>query len=157
MALSPEEIADLNRQARRRAERAAEEMSFRGVSSEDYLRRLRAKRRPGRKFEVGDIPAAVEIGEEPLPPGPEFVRPTAPGRYHSQSQASTKSGLHSRGPSTSDRPRAAARDFERRDRAREQTGATLNVQFCRADVGIDIYSHTTSTPPDLVIFKRLLF
>ncbi|GKT43568.1 uncharacterized protein ColSpa_03749 [Colletotrichum spaethianum] len=88
MALSPEEVAHLNRQAKRRAERAAAEMSFRDVSSEEYLKKLRAKRRPGRRFEVEDIPAAVEIGEEPLSPSqPEFRRPTGPERqrtYNSQ-------------------------------------------------------------------------
>ncbi|TEA22090.1 hypothetical protein C8034_v006305 [Colletotrichum sidae] len=69
MALSPEEFVDLNRQARRRAERAAQTMSSQGVSSEEYLKKLRAKRRPTRRFEVSETPAAVEIGEEPLPPG----------------------------------------------------------------------------------------
>lgn len=105
MALPPEELAHLNRQARRRAERAAEEMSFRDVSSEEYLRRLRARRRPGRPFEVEDIPAAVEIGEEPLDPQPEYKRPTAPGRQRSQSHTvstgSTTPGPNPRGLSKS--------------------------------------------------------
>ncbi|KAK2052984.1 hypothetical protein LY76DRAFT_301074 [Colletotrichum caudatum] len=105
MALSPEEVAHLQRQAKRRAERAAAEMSFRNVSSEDYLKKLRAKRRPGQRFEVGDIPAAVEIGEEPLPPSqPEFRRATAPERQRThtrtQSASATVPGPQQRGAST---------------------------------------------------------
>ncbi|KAK1970229.1 hypothetical protein LY78DRAFT_276373 [Colletotrichum sublineola] len=105
MALSPEEVAHLQRQARRRAERAAAEMSFRHVSSDDYLKKLRAKRRPGRRFEVGDIPAAVEIGEEPLPPTqPEFRRPAGPERQRThirtQSASATIPGPQQRAAST---------------------------------------------------------
>ncbi|TDZ28549.1 hypothetical protein C8035_v007522 [Colletotrichum spinosum] len=59
MALSSEEFVDLNRQARRRAERAAQTMSSQGVSSEEYLKKLRAKRRPTRRFEVSETPAAA--------------------------------------------------------------------------------------------------
>ncbi|KAK1998245.1 hypothetical protein LX36DRAFT_43056 [Colletotrichum falcatum] len=92
MALSPEEAAQLQRQAKRRAERAAAEMSFRHVSSDDYLKKLRAKRRPGRRFEVGDIPAAVEIGEEPLPPSqPEFRRPAGPERQRTHTRTQSAS------------------------------------------------------------------
>ncbi|KAK1579194.1 uncharacterized protein LY79DRAFT_592981 [Colletotrichum navitas] len=105
MALSPEEVAHLQRQARRRAERAAAEMSFRNVSSDDYLMKLRAKRRPGRRHEVGDIVAAVEIGEEPLPPSqPEFRRPTGPERQRThtrtQSASATIPGPQQRAAST---------------------------------------------------------
>ncbi|KAK2039366.1 hypothetical protein LZ31DRAFT_86690 [Colletotrichum somersetense] len=105
MALSPEEVAYLQRQAKRRAERAAAEMSFGNVSSEEYLKKLRAKRRPGRRFEVGNIPAAVEIGEEPLPPSqPEFRRATAPERQRThtrtQSASATIPGPQQRGGST---------------------------------------------------------
>ncbi|KAK1844235.1 hypothetical protein CCHR01_13137 [Colletotrichum chrysophilum] len=64
MPMTPQQTAHLNRQARRRAERAAEEMSFGKVSSEDYLMRLRSRRRPGRPYEVEDIPAAVEIEDD---------------------------------------------------------------------------------------------
>ncbi|KAK2035539.1 hypothetical protein LX32DRAFT_1883 [Colletotrichum zoysiae] len=105
MALSPEEVAHLQRQAKRRAERAAAEMSFGNVSSEEYLKKLRAKRRPGRRFEVVDIPAAVEIGEEPLPPSQtEFRRATAPERQRThtrtQSASATIPGPQHRGAST---------------------------------------------------------
>ncbi|OHW98684.1 hypothetical protein CSPAE12_02599 [Colletotrichum incanum] len=105
MALSPEEVAHLNRQAKRRAERAAAEMSFRDVSSEEYLKKLRAKRRPGRRFEVEDIPAAVEIGEEPLPSSqPEFRRPMGPERQRThtrtQSASATIPGPQQRAAST---------------------------------------------------------
>ncbi|KZL78691.1 hypothetical protein CT0861_10532 [Colletotrichum tofieldiae] len=105
MALSPEEIAHLNRQAKRRAERAAAEMSFRDVTSEEYLKKLRAKRRPGRRFEVEDIPAAVEVGEEPLPPSqPEFRRPMGPERQRThtrtQSAGATIPGPQQRAAST---------------------------------------------------------
>ncbi|GKT55994.1 hypothetical protein ColTof4_11596 [Colletotrichum tofieldiae] len=105
MALSPEEVAHLNRQAKRRAERAAAEMSFRDVTSEEYLKKLRAKRRPGRRFEVEDIPAAVEVGEEPLPPSqPEFRRPMGPERQRThtrtQSAGATIPGPQQRAAST---------------------------------------------------------
>ncbi|KAK1976036.1 hypothetical protein LZ30DRAFT_604299 [Colletotrichum cereale] len=105
MALSPEEAAHLHRQAKRRAERAAAEMSFRDVSSDDLLKKLRAKRRPGRRSEVGEIPAAVEIGEEPLPPSqPAFRRPTGPERQRThtrtQSAGATIPGPQQRAAST---------------------------------------------------------
>ncbi|OHF04182.1 hypothetical protein CORC01_00521 [Colletotrichum orchidophilum] len=86
MALSSEEVAHLNRQAKRRAERAAAEMSFRDVNSEEYLKRLRAKRRPGRRFDIEHTPAAVEIGEEPLPSQPEFRRSTVPEKYRTHTR-----------------------------------------------------------------------
>lgn len=99
MALSPEEVAHLHRQAKRRAERAAAEMSFRDVSSEEYLKKLRAKRRPGRRFEVQDIPAAVEIGEEPLPPSqPQFRRPMGPERQRTHARTQSAGAATTPGP-----------------------------------------------------------
>ncbi|KAJ0162619.1 hypothetical protein CTA2_4271 [Colletotrichum tanaceti] len=107
MALSTEEVAHLHRQAKRRAERAAAEMSFRDVSSEEYLKKLRAKRRPGRRFEVQDIPAAVEVGEEPLPPSqPQFRRPMGPERQPTHTRTHTRT--QSAGAATSPGPQLRA-------------------------------------------------
>ncbi|KAF6822236.1 hypothetical protein CMUS01_11162 [Colletotrichum musicola] len=93
MALSPEQAAHINRQARRRAERAAAEMSFRNVSSEDYLRKLRAKRRPSRPFEIGEIPAAVEIeDDEPVPPPRQSNRASTASRPALKPRAAATGG-----------------------------------------------------------------
>ncbi|KAL0939940.1 uncharacterized protein CTRU02_206550 [Colletotrichum truncatum] len=98
MGLSPEQVAHLNRQARRRAERAAEEMSFNKVSSEDYLKRLRARRRPGRPFEIEDIPAAVEIEDETdIPPLKASHSPNPRRTPHPPRSTATPKGA--RGPS----------------------------------------------------------
>lgn len=101
MALSSEEAAHLNRQAKRRAERAAAEMNFREVTSEEYLKKLRAKRRPGRRFEIDNTPAAVEIGEEPLPPQREFKLSTSSDRQRTHARTKSTPTANTNGLSTS--------------------------------------------------------
>ncbi|KXH61698.1 hypothetical protein CSAL01_12905 [Colletotrichum salicis] len=101
MALSSEEAAHLHRQAKRRAERAAAEMNFREVTSEEYLKKLRAKRRPGRRFEIDNTPAAVEIGEEPLPSQPEFKLSTGPDRQRTHARTKSTPTANTNGLSTS--------------------------------------------------------
>ncbi|KAK0380010.1 hypothetical protein CMEL01_12325 [Colletotrichum melonis] len=103
MALSSEEAAHLHRQAKRRAERAAAEMNFREVTSEEYLKKLRAKRRPGRRFEIDDTPAAVEIGEEPLHPQREFKLSTGSERQRTHTRTKSTPTANTNGLSSGSR------------------------------------------------------
>lgn len=113
MALTPEQAAHINRQARRRAERAAAEMSFRNVSSEDYLRKLRAKRRPSRPFEIGEIPAAIEI-EDDEPVAPPY-----------RTRSSTAARPAAARPAPQPQPRAAATSGSIRGHSKQHRAPTV--------------------------------